>query len=130
MKLNINWDAMGITTSVACAIHCAILPLLFSSFPLFGINILHNIYFEVLMIALAAGIGFYTFYHSFKKHHHSYRPAILFGIGLFFLIAKQISHQWEWILLIPAVIFIITAHYLNFKMCRWHDHAHSDDCDH
>ena len=27
MKLKINWDALGITTSVACAIHCAILPL-------------------------------------------------------------------------------------------------------
>ena len=45
MATKINWDIMGIATSVACAIHCALLPLLLTSLPLFGINIIHNIVF-------------------------------------------------------------------------------------
>jgi hypothetical protein len=52
MKFKINWDAFGIATSVACAIHCAVLPLILSSLPLFGINIIENQGFELLMISL------------------------------------------------------------------------------
>ena len=42
MNLKINWDALGITASLACAIHCALLPLFFTSLPILGINIIEN----------------------------------------------------------------------------------------
>jgi MerC mercury resistance protein len=57
MKLQVNWDALGIATSLVCAIHCAVLPLLLTSLPLFGINIIHNNFFEAGMITLAFLIG-------------------------------------------------------------------------
>lgn len=126
----INWDAMGVTVSVACAIHCAILPLAISSLPLFGINIIENNYFEYGMIALAFFVGSYSLYHGFKKHHHSWLPFILFSLGMFFLIIKQIFHNWHLYLLIPAVVLIILSHFLNYKFCRRHNHAHKEDCDH
>ncbi|MDE3143884.1 MAG: MerC domain-containing protein [Bacteroidota bacterium] len=129
-RLKINWDAIGITTSLACAIHCALLPLFLSTLPLFGINIIHNFGFEIGMIALAFFIGSYSLYHGFKKHHHSLRPLIIFSIGISFLFAKQIWHRWEVWLLIPAVILIVSGHVLNFRSCRVHNHAHEDDCDH
>lgn len=130
MKFKINWDALGIVASVACAIHCALLPLFLSSLPLFGVNIIENIHFEYLMISLAFILGTYALYHGFKKHHHSWWPVILFTTGILFLILKVNFHQLEWILLVPSVGFIVVAHYLNFKLCRKHDHAHSDDCSH
>jgi hypothetical protein len=126
----INWDAMGVTVSVACAIHCAILPLAISSLPLFGINIIENPLFEYGMIALAFVVGSYSLYHGFKKHHHSWMPFILFSFGMFFLIIKQIFHDWHLYLLIPAVVLIILSHFLNYKFCRRHNHAHKEDCDH
>jgi hypothetical protein len=126
----INWDAMGVTVSVACAIHCAILPLAISSLPLFGINIIENPLFEYGMIALAFVVGSYSLYHGFKKHHHSWLPFILFSFGMFFLIIKQIFHNWHLYLLIPAVVLIILSHFLNYKFCRRHNHAHKEDCDH
>ena len=126
----INWDAMGVTVSVACAIHCAILPLAISSLPLFGINIIENPLFEYGMIALAFIVGSYSLYHGFKKHHHSWMPFILFSFGMFFLIIKQIFHDWHLYLLIPAVVLIILSHFLNYKFCRRHNHAHKEDCDH
>lgn len=129
-RLKINWDAIGITTSLACAIHCALLPLFLSTLPLFGINIIHNFGFEIGMITLAFFIGSYSLYHGFKKHHHSLRPLIIFSIGISFLFAKQIWHRWEVWLLIPAVILIVSGHVLNFRSCRVHNHAHEDDCDH
>jgi uncharacterized membrane protein YoaK (UPF0700 family) len=130
MGYKINWDALGITTSIACAIHCAVLPLVMTSLPLFGVNIIHNIWFEMSMIAFACFIGIYSLYHGYKKHHHSVLPLVIFIIGIAFLVAKQIWHQFELVLLIPAVILIVTAHFINFKSCRVHNHAHKEDCNH
>jgi len=130
MKLKINWDALGIGASLACAIHCALLPLFLSSLPLFGINIIHHIGFEIGMILLAFFIGSYSLYHGYKKHHHSLLPLSLFIIGILFLILKQFFADYEIWLLVPAVILIVTAHVINYKSCRVHNHAHSDDCIH
>lgn len=130
MKFKINWDALGIVASVACAIHCALLPLFLSSLPLFGVNIIENIQFEYFMIGLAFLLGTYALYHGFKKHHHSWWPVALFTAGILLLLLKVNFHQLEWVLLVPSVGFIVVAHYLNFKLCRKHDHAHNDDCSH
>lgn len=126
----INWDALGVTVSIACAIHCAILPLVLSSLPLFGIDIIENIWFEYGMILLAFLVGSYSLYHGFKKHHHSWLPFILFSLGMLFLVAKQMLHEWHLWLLVPAVILIVASHFLNFKLCRHHNHAHKEDCNH
>jgi multisubunit Na+/H+ antiporter MnhG subunit len=130
MKFKINWDAFGIATSVACAIHCAVLPLILSSLPLFGINIIENQGFELLMIGLAFVVGVYSLYHGRKKHHHSYTPLLLFSAGIVLMIVKSISQSHALWLLIPAVIAVVTAHFLNYTLCRVHNHAHADDCNH
>ena len=130
MKLKINWDAMGIGASLACAIHCALLPLFLSSLPLFGINIIHHTGFEIGMILLALAVGTFSLWHGYRKHHHSFVPLSLFFTGFIFLVLKQFFIQYDNWLLIPAVLFIITAHYLNFRFCRVHGHAHADDCNH
>jgi hypothetical protein len=130
MKQKINWDALGISASLACAIHCALLPLFLTSLPLFGVNIIHNTLFEAGMILLAFCIGSYSLYHGYRKHHHSQLPFLLFCLGIILLVLKQLFIHYETWLLIPAVTFIILAHLFNYRFCRVHNHAHSDDCDH
>lgn len=130
MNFKINWDTFGIATSVACAIHCAVLPLVLSSLPLFGINIIENQGFELLMIGLAFVVGVYSLYHGRKKHHHSYTPLLIFALGIVLMVVKSISQSHTLWLLIPAVTAVITAHFLNYKLCRVHNHAHADDCNH
>ena len=129
-RLKFNWDIMGIGTSLACAIHCALLPLFLNSLPLFGINIIENIGFEITMIVLAFAIGAYSLSHGFLKHHHNLLPFLIFGLGFSLLVLKQFFVQYESWLLIPAVLLIISAHILNYRYCRVHNHAHTDDCDH
>jgi hypothetical protein len=130
MKGKVNWDVVGVGTSLACAIHCALLPLFLSSLPLFGINIIHHTGFEVGMILLALAIGSYSLYHGYKKHHHSLLPLFIFIAGFIFLVVKQFFEQYETWLLIPAVLLIVVAHILNYRSCRVHNHAHRDDCNH
>lgn len=130
MKFRINWDALGIATSVACAIHCAILPLVLSSLPIFGMNIIDNTGFEYLMIMLALAIGIFSLWHGYKRHHHSIIPISIFIIGILFLFAKQIWHEHQFWLLPIAIVAIVWAHLRNYRACRIHNHAHHDDCNH
>lgn len=118
MGYKINWDAFGIATSVACAIHCILLPLILTSLPLFGVNIIHNAAFEWGMILLAFGVGVFALVHGYKTHHRNALPVYLFSAGFFFLIAKQFFLQYEALFLLPAVLLIIRAHYLNYRLCR------------
>lgn len=118
MNIKINWDAFGIATSIACAIHCALLPVIVSSLPVFGINIVHNPVFEWGMIALAFVVGSYSLFHGYIKHHRSLAPALIFSFGFVFLILKQFFVQHDIMLLLVAVIFIISAHFYNYRLCH------------
>lgn len=126
----INYDALGIAASIACAIHCAVLPLIMSSLPILGINIINNFWFEIFMIVLAMGIGLHSLTHGFKKHHHRVLPIIVFVIGISLLLVKQIFHQYQLLFLVPAVILIVSAHFMNYRQCRIADHCHAEDCKH
>jgi len=130
MNSRINWDALGISTSLACAIHCAILPLVLQSLPIIGIDIIDNKGFEYFMIILAFLIGGISLYHGYRKHHHSFLPLLIFIPGALLLLAKQIWHDYQYWILPVAVLLIIVAHVKNYKACRVHNHAHTDDCNH
>jgi hypothetical protein len=130
MKIQLNLDALGMATSVICAIHCAVLPLVLTSLPLFGINIIHNNLFEAGMITLAFIIGCFALYHGYKRHHHRLLPLLIFTAGFLFLILKEIFVGYEKTLLIPAAVFILSAHVFNYRFCRKANHCHSTDCNH
>jgi MerC mercury resistance protein len=112
---SINWDLMGMVTSIACAIHCAILPLILTSLPLFGINIINNSLFEWAMIGIAFVVGCYALSHGYRSHHQNWKPLLVFTAGFGFLILKQIFYKHEFLFLVPAVSLILYAHFLNFR---------------
>ncbi len=130
MNGKINWDALGITASLACAIHCALLPLLFTSLPILGINIIENPLIEIFMVILAFAIGTYSLFHGWKKHHHSFLPMLVFIVGFIFLILKLFFVAYENWLLFPAVTGIVLSHIINYRFCKIHNHAHAEDCNH
>jgi hypothetical protein len=82
------------------------------------------------MVLLAFGIGSYSFYHGYRRHHHSAVPFLMFAGGMAFLVLKLFFIHYENWLLIPAVSLIVFAHVINFRSCRVHNHAHAADCNH
>lgn len=132
MHYRINWEALGIGASLACAIHCAVLPLFISSLPLWGINIVHNVFVEVLLLGSAFAIGFSTLWHGYKKHHHRYTSLLLFCAGMILFTVNQfVAFSYSTFLLIaPAVILVIAAHFLNHRYCTIAKHCHKEDCNH
>lgn len=130
MNVKVNWDALGIVVSVACAIHCALLPLFLTSFPLLGINIVNNKLFEAFMIGLAFCIGSYSLFHGFRRHHHRWLPLLIFLSGFIFLVLKEFFSHFETWFLLPAALLIMSAHFLNYRFCRFANHCHTTDCNH
>lgn len=128
--IRINYDALGIAASVACAIHCALLPIFLSSLPILGMDIIDNPFFEAAMIAMAAVIGFRSLRHGFRKHHHTRLPLIVFAVGICLLVLKQVWHEQQLLFLIPALLAILTAHILNIRQCRNTPHGHDASCRH
>ncbi|MCU0394962.1 MAG: MerC domain-containing protein [Chitinophagaceae bacterium] len=128
--IKINWDRLGIAASLACAIHCAVMPLFFTSLPLFGINIVDNKSFEFFMIGVAMVVGILALRHGFRWHHHRYVPMVLFIVGIGLLVAKEMVWDHPLWMVIGAVAFIVAAHFLNYRMCRQANHCHSSDCNH
>ena len=118
MNIKLNWDALGIGTSILCAIHCALLPVLMSTLPIFGVNIIHNLIFEWGMIVLAFVVGSYSLFHGYIKHHRSLVPVLIFTFGFIFLVLKQFFVQYEIPFLLIAVVLIISAHYYNYRLCH------------
>ena len=118
MPFKINWDLLGIATSMACAIHCAILPLVLSSLPLFGINIIHNTVYEWGMIFLAFIVGTYSLIHGYRAHHRNLFPLLIFISGFIFLVLKQFLPSVEFLFLCFAVALIISAHTINYLYSR------------
>jgi hypothetical protein len=89
-----------------------------ASLPILGVNILENTGFEYFMIGLAFGIGSWSLWHGYRKHHRLLRPWLLFSAGMLLLLAKQVWHQYQLWLLPFAVLFIITAHLVNYRACK------------
>lgn len=132
MNFRINWQALGVAASVACAIHCAMMPLLITALPLIGSGFFASKLFEALLLFFAFVIGVYGLSHGYRKHHHRLVPLVVFSTGmvLFGL------HQWfsftlaGWLLMISGSAFILLAHVLNFRLCRKANHCHASDCNH
>ena len=114
----INWDGLGIFTSILCAIHCALLPLVVSFLPLLGLNVIRNPLFEYGMIGLAFIIGTSALWHGFTRHHHRLTPWLLFAGGMILLIAKEVWGRYELYFLPFAVVLIISAHVVNYRLSR------------
>jgi hypothetical protein len=132
MGFRINWSALGVSASLICAIHCALMPLLVTSLPLFGVNLIENIWVEISLLVFAFIVGFYSLWHGYRKHHHRIVTLFIFSAGITLFVVHQFVEvpYYGITLILPGVIAVLTAHYLNYRLCRKANHCHSTDCNH
>lgn len=130
MKIHINWDALGFSAALICAIHCALFPLLINALPLLGISFLNNIYFEGALLLTALLIGGTSLLHGYGRHHHRLFPLIFFSLGMALFILNHIVKQYSYFLVITSTLLIVLAYVLNWQLCRKAKHCHATDCNH
>ncbi|WP_231491835.1 MerC domain-containing protein [Pedobacter sp. Leaf170] len=119
-KTSINLDSLGITASVLCAIHCALVPLLITFLPLWGLSFLANEWVEISMILVSLILGIWSLSISYRKEHRKIYPTVILVLG-FALIAAGHFSGYDFLepILIPiGGIVIATAHFINLKYVK------------
>lgn len=115
-----KWDIIGIGASLACAIHCVLLPIIFTTLPFFGIEILENPYLEAITLLVSMLAGGWAIWRGYSRLHHKLSLLVCFLAGLFLLIAGNFcsSLLLETGFKITGAALIITAHIRNWRSCN------------
>lgn len=113
----IKLDNIGMTASTLCAIHCAAVPVFFTSLPVLGLGFLANPWVEWSMILLAIVVGVSSIGNSYLRSHHRAFPLILLITGFVVIIAGHLfTKGWLEAIIVPIGGFTIAvAHFINYK---------------
>lgn len=112
-------DLLGISASLACAVHCSLLPVLLAYSAFGGLAWMGSHSVEVAFISVACLIALPAFVKGYRKHGNYY-PGVAALVG-FILISISLfthSHAEHTPLILPTVagLTIATAHYYNLKL--------------
>ncbi|SEA78676.1 MerC domain-containing protein [Pedobacter hartonius] len=111
-------DHLGMAASIACAIHCAALPLVITALPLLGLEFLANTGVEISMICLSLIVGIYSLRISYPKHR-KVLPVLVLVTGFLLIAAGHFIFESLEALIVPLGGFTIAAaHLINWKYGR------------
>ena len=112
-----NLDLLGMTVSIACAIHCVMLPILVTLGTLGALSFLTSPVLEPIVIALSCVIALVSLLPTYLKHRSQPMPLIIMVIGLCLVIASrfEIFEAIEIPLTVAGAFSIALAHLLNWR---------------
>jgi hypothetical protein len=115
-------DRLGAAASLACAAHCAAIPLLIGLLPLVGLGFLAEERTEWTLAGLSIGVGSLSLIPSYARKHRQWRPLLLFAFGASLVIAVRLLANDGSRLESPAMtlgaLLIAFAHIVNHRLCR------------
>ena len=111
-----RFDALGLTLSGLCLIHCVAIPVAALSAPtLLGLLAGEDTLTHIALLALALPIGGFAFFSSWRRHRSS--DTLIIGIVGLVVMALGVSHVFghdnEIILTITGVLTVGCAHGIN-----------------
>ena len=115
---SVSLDQLGITASIVCAVHCAALPFIITTLPLWGLEFLAHSWVELSMICLSLIIGICSLSTSFPKHKKALPITVLVTGFSFIAIGHYAFHNLEAFLIPLGGFTIAAAHYLNWRYSR------------
>ncbi|WP_209146092.1 MULTISPECIES: MerC domain-containing protein [Chitinophaga] len=115
-----NLDAVGIGASLACALHCALLPLLITALPLLGLEVLENDRLEYGLLAVSFVVGYAALFRGYRRYHRHWWPLLWFTLGFAGLLAGHFlaPEGLEAAIITTGALLIIIAHMLNLQGCK------------
>lgn len=116
----INWDWVGFSTSLLCAVHCAALPFLLTLSAFGGLYFLESPIVEGSLIVLSFSIATYALLTGFVKTHKR-KDAFFWALpGFLLIIAGQGIElsAWEAVLNALGGTLIAIAHWVNLRLSR------------
>jgi hypothetical protein len=112
-----NLDFVGFGASLLCALHCILLPFLFTLGMFTGKHWLMNPLSEWIFIGMSVGIASWSLLNSYFKKHKNIRPLLIAGIGFLGLIIAQkiVVSNAHWLMTAGGGL-IAYAHFYNWKL--------------
>ncbi|MFT4197747.1 MAG: MerC domain-containing protein [Pseudoxanthomonas sp.] len=129
-----HWlDRFGAAGSLACAVHCALLPLLIALLPALGLSALLGDGFEIGFVVFATLLGVSSLVMGWRRHRLLTALGLLaMGLGLLWVgvFYPPLHHSLEphALTMTAGGTLVGLAHVLNLRLN--HRHVHGPDCAH
>jgi hypothetical protein len=101
-------------------VHCLVLPLFLTTLPIWGFEVLENVYVEMATTITAFLIGGWAIVNGYRKHHKNLFIVGLFTSGLLLMLVAGLRDDEIWEILLKGIgaVFVILAHVRNWRQCR------------
>jgi MerC mercury resistance protein len=107
-------ERFGAGASLLCAIHCAATPVLLAVLPFLGSRLAGSHWAEILLIGVAASVGYLTLSLSFRRHRRPLPLCLLtLGLALVGIGHTPPFHQFETIVAVTGGLTLAGAQFLN-----------------
>jgi hypothetical protein len=112
-------DRAGTAVSLACAVHCAAVPLLIGVLPLVGLQFLAHGAVEWALLFVATVLAIASCCWGVRRHGRR-RVAFAFASALLLLIGGRfvVDSAHEWIPMVAGGVLLAASHVLNHRLCR------------
>ncbi len=109
-------DHFGIGVAVLCAIHCALLPVIITMLPMFGLRFLAHPLLEMGIIMLSLIIALASLGKSWRVHRR-WLPSAIVIIGFVLILTGHFdaTEATEWIFLTAGSTLVAAAHLVNWR---------------
>lgn len=125
-------DKMGMSASLFCAIHCALMPIAIGVLPLIGLQFLGSHAIEDTVIVCAFIIASLSLVPSYFRVHRKMLALVLFVLGFVTLLAAHaITQEWlEAPLAVAGGLGVAIAHWVNHRECKKCPRCQDEGCGH
>lgn len=118
----VDLDKAGATASLACAVHCALMPLVVTLLPLVGLGFLADERMEWGLLGLSALLGSSSLALGYREHRKR-QALLILSLGLTALVTGRLLEEshFETAGVIGVVLggcTVAAAHFLNRHLCR------------
>lgn len=120
-----KYQKYGLYASLACAIHCTILPFFLVFVPTIGLTLFINETFEWILLGSSLLINVTSICYGYTKHK-SLKTVTFLGIGFILILVSNLlnkhnHHGFEFnlynLFVILGGILVCVSNYLNTKLC-------------
>ncbi len=117
----IDLDKAGATASLACAVHCALMPLVVTLLPLVGLSFLADERTEWALLGLSALLGSSSLALGYREHRKR-QALLILSLGLTALVTGRILEErhFEMAGVLGVVLggcTVAAAHFINRRLC-------------
>jgi hypothetical protein len=114
-------DRAGMTASLLCAAHCALLPFVITLLPLVGLSFLTHESTELALLIVSGGLGASSLCLGYRTHG-SRRALAALSVGFALMALGRFAEQndlgfWGVAMVVLGGLTVTSAHWLNRRLC-------------